>query len=70
MLLLVYGYLFNFFFYSVSVFIALLIIGKLGKVRPSGWQERAVMAVVCGAGVTLIQLISHAATVIYVNMRH
>ncbi len=50
MLLLVYGYLFNFFFYSVSVFIALLIIGKLGKVRPSGWQERAVMAVVCGAG--------------------
>jgi len=68
MLLLLYGYLFNFFFYSLSVFIALFIIEKLGKIRLGTFQERAVMAVICGAGVTMLQLIANAASVVYVHI--
>lgn len=65
MLMLLGGYLFNFFFYTVAVYIALVFLEKIGKKRPGSWQERTSLAAVWAAGATMLQLIVHAVSAVY-----
>lgn len=65
MLLIVLEYLFNWGFFTVVVFLALWLMEKIGKKRPGVWRERASLALVMAAGATLLQLIVHAATMVY-----
>jgi hypothetical protein len=70
MLLILYMYLFNFLFYSVSVFLALLIMEKFNKKRPSTLFDRAGLAMVLASGVTMLQLIVNAVSMVYRGWVH
>jgi len=70
MLLIFLCYLFNFFFYSVTIYFSLLLMEKLGKKRPSAMVDRASFAAVLAVGPTMIQLIANAASMIYSGWIH
>jgi len=65
MLLIALEYLFNWGFFTVAVFLALLLMEKIGKKRPGTWRDRAVLAIVMAAGATMLQLVVHAVTLVY-----
>ncbi len=65
MIILVLEYLFNCFFYSLSIYFALLLMEKTGKKRPATKLARAGLAVIWAAGATLLQLVVQATSMVY-----
>jgi hypothetical protein len=70
MLLLLWGYLFSFIMYSISIFFALLLMEIIGKKRPGTWQSRSYLAALWAAGAVMVQLIAHITSVVYLGLVH
>ena len=65
MLLILLEYVFNLGFFAVAVYLALLLMEKIGKKRPGTLRDRAALAVRMAAGATMLQLIMHAVNLVY-----
>lgn len=65
MLLILLEYVFNLGFFAAAVYLALLLLEKIGKKRPGTLRDRVALAVVMAAGATMLQLIVHAVSLVY-----
>lgn len=60
MVLILMGYFLNFVMYAIAIFLALLLMEKIGKKRHGTWQERSSLSVLWAAGAIMVQLIARA----------
>ena len=56
---------FNLGFFALTMYMALLLMEKIGKKRVRTVRDRATLAIAMAAGATMFQLIVHAATLVY-----
>ncbi len=65
MLLIFLEYVFDLCFFAVAVYLALLVMEKIGKKRPGTWRDRAPVAIVLAAGASMMQMVVHAIALVY-----
>ncbi len=70
MLLLLLGYFLNFIMYSVSVYLALLLMENIGKRRPGMWRGRITLAGLWAAGTIMLQLMVQVTLLVYTDIFH
>jgi uncharacterized membrane protein YcaP (DUF421 family) len=67
MLLIFLCYLFSFCSYLICIYVALLIMEKIGKKRPSTMANRASLAAMLAFGPIMVQLIANAVSIVYLG---
>lgn len=68
MALLLIGYFGSFIMYVISIFSALWLMEKIGRKQPETWQERGLLAAQWAAGVTVVQAVAQAVSMIYIGV--
>lgn len=63
-------YVFNFGFYAITFYLALLLMEKLGKKEPGQFRSRVPLVVIWAGSTTFVQIILEAIRMVYSNQIH